>query len=61
MKRLILAALAVPLAIPAAASARVNCANQPRNDVYEIAGPSGAIASAVTRATNAALLTYGSN
>jgi hypothetical protein len=44
------------LAIPAAASARVNCANQPRNDVYEIAGPSCAIASAVTKATNAAVL-----
>jgi hypothetical protein len=47
MKRLILAALAVPLVMPAAASARVNCANQPRNNVYEIAGPSCAIASAV--------------
>ena len=56
MKRLILAALAAPLVIPAAASARVNCANQPRNDVYEIAGPSCAIASAVTRATSAAVL-----
>jgi hypothetical protein len=56
MKRLIVAALAVPLAIPAAASARVNCANQPRNNVYEIAGPSCAIASAVTRATSAAVL-----
>ena len=58
MKRLILAALAlaVPLAIPAAASARVNCANQPKNNVYEIAGPSCATATAVTRATSAAVL-----
>jgi hypothetical protein len=56
MKRLILAALAVPLAIPAAASARVNCANQPRNNVYEIAGPSCAVAGAVTKATRAAVL-----
>jgi hypothetical protein len=57
MKRIILVGLfAVPLAIPAAASARVNCANQPNDNVYEIAGPSCAIAGAVTRATSAAVL-----
>jgi hypothetical protein len=57
MKRLILAALmALLFIIPATASARVNCANQPNNNVYEIAGPSCATATAVTRATTAAVL-----
>jgi hypothetical protein len=57
MKRLILAALMAPLfIIPATASAREYCANQPRNDVYGISGPSCAIATAVTKATSAAVL-----
>jgi hypothetical protein len=56
MKRLILAAPMALLIIPATASARVNCANQPNKNVYEIAGPSCAVANAVTRATSAAVL-----
>ncbi len=55
MKLILAAALAsLPFAIPATASAQVNCANQPHAGVYEIVGPTCPTANAVVRATVAA-------